>query len=426
MKKNQTIALAGILIALLPVAFTACVKDSCKKQFRYTYYKPVYKTRDEVVANVKSNGAQAVKNAGKLFLFGNYIFLNEVDKGIHVIDNSNPSSPQNISFIDIPGNLDIAAKGSILYADLYTDLLAIDISNPRSISVRKIIRNQFPYRAWGAGFAADTTRIIVDWERVDTVVKESCGDDPWATVYRGDMLFLASSTAAPGAASQAAASSPAGIGGSMARFTIMNDRLYTVGISDLGIYNISNTGEPALVNRIGLPWNVETIYPFRDNLFVGGSTGMYIYNVSNPDAPAASGQFSHARICDPVIADDNYAYVTLSSGSMCGGSLDELDILNLSDIAHPVLVKTYGMTNPKGLSKAGKYLFICDGDAGVRIFDASIVTALQQVKTIALKGTYDVITYEGRALIVAKDGLYQFDISDINHIRQLSRISVSR
>ena len=78
----------------------------------------MYETRAGVKANIKSNTAKEVQNPGKLYIFGNYIFLNEIDKGIHIIDNSNPASPKNVAFIDIPGNLDMAVKGNILYADL--------------------------------------------------------------------------------------------------------------------------------------------------------------------------------------------------------------------------------------------------------------------------------------------------------------------
>jgi len=38
--------------------------------------------------------------------------------------------------------------------------------------------------------------------------------------------------------------------------------------------------------------------------------------------------------------------------------------------------------------------------------------------------TYDVIAWNNRALVVAKDGLYQFDYSDVNDIRLLSKISL--
>ena len=62
-------------------------------------------------ADIKSGAPKEVKNPGKIVILGRYIFLNEVDKGIHVIDNSNASSPKNVAFIDMPGNMDLAEKG---------------------------------------------------------------------------------------------------------------------------------------------------------------------------------------------------------------------------------------------------------------------------------------------------------------------------
>ena len=103
-----------ILVTIFPVIFfSGCIKDTCRQSRSYTMYVPVYKTNEEVRLNIKSNPAKEMERPGKLFIKGHYIFLNEVDKGIHVIDNSNPASPRNVSFIDIPGNVDLAVKGSI-------------------------------------------------------------------------------------------------------------------------------------------------------------------------------------------------------------------------------------------------------------------------------------------------------------------------
>ena len=60
----------------------------------------------------------------------------KIDKGIHILDNTTPANPKNVAFIDIPGNMDLAVKGDILYADLYTDLVTLDISNPLKVAVR--------------------------------------------------------------------------------------------------------------------------------------------------------------------------------------------------------------------------------------------------------------------------------------------------
>jgi hypothetical protein len=153
---------------------------------------------------------------------------------------------------------------------------------------------------------------------------------------------------------------------------------------------------------------------------------MFIYNVTNPDNPTAAGQFNHVRVCDPVIADDDFAYVTLSSGSVCMGFNNELDILKLNNFTNPQLLKVYPLTNPKGLSKSGNHLFICDGVAGVKVYNASDVMNMQLVKTISGIDAFDVIAYNNIALVVAKDGLYQYDYSDISNIRLLSKIIVNK
>lgn len=426
MKKNQTFRFSAILLLLMPIAFTACIKDECSNTYSYTFYRPVYKTKAEVRANIKSNGPRDLVNTGKLYILGNYIFLNEMDKGIHVIDNTNPAAPRNIAFIDIPGNIELAAKGDILYADLYTDLVALDISNPSNVSVRKIMENIFPYRAYSNGYSPDNTKIIVDWIKTDTTVTEDCYNrGRWLSTQMDSGAFLFANASGSGP-SGGNSSAPVGMSGSMARFTIMNNRLYTVSYNDLDVFNISSAPDPYHVTRKNIGSNIETIYPFKNKLFIGSMTGMFIYNVSNPDAPSLAGQFSHVRTCDPVIADDNFAYVTLRSGTPCQGFTNELDILQLNNITDPQLLKVYTMTNPRGLSKSGNHLFICDGTSGVKVYNASDVMNLQLVKTITGLDPFDVIAYNNVAMVVAKDGLYQYDYSDINNIRLLSKIVINK
>ena len=162
MKKYFSKTVAFIFIGAILVLHTGCVKDSCSKTYTYTYYQPIYKTTEEVRANIKSNAARAVVNPGKIYVKGNYIFLNEVNKGIHVIDNSNPAAPKNIAFIDLPGNVDIAVKDNIMYADFYTDLVAIDIHDPVNVSVVKFVNNIFPERFY-YGYKVDSAKVICDW-----------------------------------------------------------------------------------------------------------------------------------------------------------------------------------------------------------------------------------------------------------------------
>lgn len=418
--KNTFIAVC-LPVFLLMMLLQGCIKDTYTTTYTYTMYTPVYKTKAEVRQGIKSNNSQPLSTTGKLYMYGSYVFMNEVDKGIHVIDNSNPASPRNIAFIDIPGNRDLAVNGNYLYADLYTDLVVIDISNPTNVVLNKVMENVFPHRYYDTYFTSDTTRVIVQWIVKDTTVTVKQGMNPWWLKNdRGAVVFSSTGGGA------AAAPTPAGMGGSMARFALASQMLYTVGNYELKTFDVSSPANPGYTSTQQIGMNIETIFPFKNQLFIGSSNGMYIYDITNPYTPVKKSQFSHVRSCDPVIADDTHAYVTLRSGTMCQGFTNQLEVLDIKNLSSPQLLKTYQMTNPHGLSKDGNLLFICDGRDGLKIYDASDVNSLQLKKTISGIETYDVIAYNNVALVVAKDGLYQYSYSNPSDIRLLSKITINK
>ena len=424
MKKVISVGNAICTLFLFTFFLSSCVKDNCKGSYTYSYYTPVYKTTEEVRSNIKSSAAQPIENPGKIVILNNFIFLNDVDKGIHIIDNSNPASPKNAAFISIPGNVDLAVKGTTLYADLYTDLVTLDITDPMNVVVKNYNQGVFPYRNYGYGFYGDSTKIITQWIRRDTTIPQPCG---------GGQRILYTNTnpgiymvGTPQNFSSANAGSPIGQGGSMARFALVNNYLYTVDDNNLNIFNISNSQNPTFSDKVQVDYHVETIYPFENKLFIGSNNGMFIYDIqSSPESPVKSGEFTHARSCDPVIADGEYAFITLHSGTTCLGYNNELDVVKLNSFTDASLVKIYNLTSPQGLSKDGNLLFICDGTDGLKIFDASDVSYLKLVKHIPNLETYDVIARNNIALVVAKDGLYQFNYSDISHINLISKIGLS-
>ncbi|MCU0396060.1 MAG: hypothetical protein MUF29_09120, partial [Chitinophagaceae bacterium] len=179
------------------------------------------------------------------------------------------------------------------------------------------------------------------------------------------------------------------------------------------IFNTAIPENPTYIKQVDVgSWDIETIFPFEQYLFLGSQTGMYIYDISNKDNPVQKSRFAHARVCDPVVSDGQYAYVTLRNGTQCGGFTNQLDVVNIQNISSPALVKSYPLTNPHGLSVDGNLLLICDGADGLRVLD---ITRRDDVKRIGwLQGlkTYDVITLGGLALVSASDGLYLVDYSN--------------
>jgi hypothetical protein len=412
------------LLLVTLAMLSSCLKDQVSQ--RYSFYRPVYRTKAEVRSAAQSSTPVAVSNPGKLFLMGNYVFLNEVDKGIHVIDFSQPSSPRNIAFIKIPGCVDMAVRGNYLYADCYTDLVTMDISDPRQVVVKRFIEGVFPHRRYANGFVADTNLVITDWVRVDTVVRSS-SDIPFGGLD-SRMLFLSDSRAMAGGMSASAGPGVQnGIGGSMARFGLLNDRLYTVSWSDIKVFQTTDPSLPIYRNTIQLDQgDIETIFPYKNRLFLGSQTGMFIYDATDKDKPRKLGQFTHARACDPVVADDTHAFVTLRSGNRCVGNLNQLDVIDVTNLMSPRLVKTYPMKGPAGLSKDGNLLFICDGSDGLKIYDVSKPENLVLLKTIPLAEAYDVIAWNRIALTVTKDGIHFIDYSNPQQAFVAGKVVISK
>ncbi|RYY32155.1 MAG: hypothetical protein EOP46_19625 [Sphingobacteriaceae bacterium] len=399
-------------------ALQACTKDF--QYEKYTFYRPMYETKAAVKANVKSNAPRAIESPGKIYVKGNIVFLNDINNGIHVIDYSNPSAPVNKAFVNIPGCKDIAVKGNYLYADCYTDLLTIDIADVNNVVLKNYINGVFPNRYLDAGIGTDTGKVIVEWIRVDTMIKKEMGvrEDWWSN---GGVLFNS-----PGLSNASSGGQQNGIGGSMAAFALSGNRLYTVDNANLKVFNTVNAAAPQYISNVTLgSWNIETIFPFQDKLFIGSQNGMLIYSLANVDAPAFVSAFQHATMCDPVIADGTTAYVTLRSGTRCTGISNQMDVLNIQNVTNPQLIKTYSMTNPAGLSKDGDKLLVCDGAGGLKMFDASNSANITQKAIIGSLNGYDVIAVNGTAIVSASDGIYFVDYTQASTLTIKGKINVN-
>ena len=402
-------------------ALQSCLKDKVTRT--YSIFEPIYKSKAEVQAEIKSSTAVSISNPGKIYMYGNYIFLNEVNKGVHIIDNSDPANPVIRSFINIPGNVDIAVKGSTLYADLYTDLVVVDITDPLNATLKKVVPKIFPERMYAAGFTQDSTKVIVGW--TERKIKEAVDQPPAGRGWiRGD-VFMRFNSSLSGTSSGSSAAPVTGIAGSMSRFSIVNNYLYAVNMSSIKVLDISMGIDPQLQNTVGVGWNIETIYPFKNKLFIGSSNGMFIFDISNPAAPAREGSVAHFRACDPVVADNTYAFVTLRAGTFCQGTNNQLDVINVQNVMSPWLVKTYGLTNPHGLAKDGDLLFVCDGSDGLKVYNTSNVFSLQLLARVKNIETYDVIAWNNRLLVVAKGGLYQYNYSNPSNLSLISKLAVN-
>jgi hypothetical protein len=394
--------------------FTSCLKDHCKRNFRM--YIPIYKTRDAVLKEVGLTAARPIEHGGKIFSYGKYLFINEIDKGIHIIDNSNPSSPQRLGFLNIAGNLDLWVKNNLLYADCYDNLVVIDIKDMNTIKLAESVPSVFQQREYNGASIDASKGYVIGWDQRDTTISQECNSNGIYPVmsYKSEGVLM--DMTSPGASGF---TPPTGVSGSLTRFNNAGDYLYCIESSKLLSFNISSL-KPVKSSEVDINWNMETIYSFNDNLFIGTSNGVLIYSILNPSMPVFKNKMEHVRTCDPVITDGQFAFLTLRGGSPCGGYTNQMDVLNVNDLQNISLVRSYTMTNPFGLGMNSKYIFICDENYGVRILDRSDVNQMNEVAKINVDHPRDIIVLPGALLLLTDSKMIQYDYSDIKNIKQLS------
>lgn len=222
-----------------------------------------------------------------------------------------------------------------------------------------------------------------------------------------------------------------GKAGSLAKMITIDHYLYIINRSELMIYNVENPLQPVYQNTVNVGFGIETLFPFGNNLFIGSTTGLYIYDLTNPTSPtlATESPVEHFTACDPVVANDEYAYVTLNSlRQECGNTINTnvLITYDISDIENTIEVNSQLMMGPKGLALSPTHLYVCDENIGVVIFDISETPESPlAVDTLAGFTANDIVLDNSLMMVVCDDGLRQYDISNPSEIVQLSFMSTN-
>ena len=408
------------LLLLSSFLVSSCT-DSSNITRKMMVLEPEILSLEEVRSAVSIDPPAVISNRGKIYLLGNFLFLNDPGEGIHIIDNSDPSNPKKLRFINIPGNYDMAGKGKYLYADSYMDMLVFDISDVDNIQLTKRVEKAFPNGYQDHYYYFEHDESLVKYNLVE---KEITYDEQTGIWWNGGVMMAERSfSAQPSNASGDAA----GIGGSMARFTISDQFIYVVDHYTLHLFDISNLADPVKTNKVDLGWGIETIFPYEDKLFIGANNGMHIYDISDPAHPDHLSTFQHVTSCDPVVVQGDKAYVTLRSGNNCMGFTNQLDVIDVSDLRNPTLIKTYPMQNPHGLGIDQNTLFLCEGEFGLKVFDAADDYKISQNLIFHHKNidAFDVIPYNNVLILTGEDGLFQYDYSDPTELKLLSVINTN-
>lgn len=411
-----------LLLAFTIIGLQSCLEDQCDATRTFIQLNPVYMMPDQFRIDITTAETRELKVPGKIYVYKQYLLINELREGIHVFDNSNPSNPTPVTFIEIPGNVDMAIYADHLYADSYVDFLTIDIQN---IENPKLLHRENDVFFLN-GFNEDQGYLVY-YNETEVTMDIDCSDtrfnDSWFWGGGGIFVEMDATTGAP----NSNATSDAGIGGSFARFTISQGHLYTVDQYRLKTWDLSSPANPDMTDEEQVGWNIETIFPYKKLLFLGSTQGMYIYNASNPSNPHFASNFQHANACDPVVVENDIAFITLRDGTRCEGFSNQLDVVDISDPLAPEFIQSFPMEHPHGLSVRNSILYLCEGDYGLKVFDVSDLERIDKNKLDSYDdmNAYDVISLQNDLLLlIGSDGFYQYDSSDPKDLKQLSHIPV--
>ena len=386
------------------------------------YFVPQYETTSQLAAKVTVESPKDYAEAGKIVTYQNYIFINKPNEGVHVVDNSNPAAPVNLHFINIPGSLDLSIIDDHLYSDMFSALVVFNISDVTQPDLIEdfTVEDVFyynPYRTIDTASRSEESYAYTQYESIDesrgivtgweVEIRQEPLEEQIMYLRLEDSAFAEATTTV-----QADGFNEVSTAGSMTRFLPIGRYLYTINFNELVLFSIGDNYQPIRFARLDTGTQAETLFQLNDLLFVGSTTGMLMYDVASPDNPNYLNSIQHFRSCDPVVADENYAYVTLRGGTNCFTETNELQIIDIRNPEELSVVARQVMFNPHGLAIHEDYLLVCDGSAGLKVIDVSNREEPNVLSTDNIPFAYDIIVDFPSAIVVGEGVLYQYDLSN--------------
>ena len=423
-----------IVMIAFSFIFSGCELKNGTEMADVAYFKPIFATVEELTMDISIDPPMDYAQSGKVITYGDYVFVNSPNKGIHIVDNTDPANPINKSFISLAGNIDMAIVDDHLYADMFSALVVLDISNIdepillEDYTVEDVFYfdQYWNYPSWEELEAYEYDRvgyenidmsqgIVLDWE---VEIKEEEVEN-YDMYYEGVAVMDSDDKS-----TEDGGSGQVSTAGSMTRFLPIDQFLYTISFNELVLFELTSSHQPLRWGKLDTETWAETLFRLNDILYVGSTNGMLMYDITDAGNPSYINRIEHFRSCDPVVADEAYAYVTLRGGTNCWTDLNELQIIDIQDSQNLSVVGRHILYNPHGLAVIGDHLIVCDGTAGVKVVDIADRTAPKILGTYPIDFAYDVIVSYPTALVVGEQVMYQYDISNLPELVKISEFDI--
>lgn len=217
-----------------------------------------------------------------------------------------------------------------------------------------------------------------------------------------------------------------GTAGSFASFVIVGEHLYALNGTQVKTFALSANGEMTLTNELELFSTLETLFPYGDMLLVGSQQGVFFLDRTNPSQLERISVYRHITSCDPVVASGTIAYSTLRSTRCRFGNVDQLDVIDFSDIDNPTVIRSYPSVEPLGLGLRGQFLFLCES-GGLSMYDTADPANLEKMDELMFDDAIaiDVIPTDQFLIVTTNKGIYNVQFADTGDMRVIGQITAN-
>ena len=402
-----------LLLGSIMLILSSCGKDSGTAEVTYFKAEAIYGDLEESRNTALNAPSQEIVNPGKIYIGDDFILIGEEGQGIHVIDNSNPSSPVQTNFINIPGNKEFYVEGDKLYAESFYDFLKIDISNVRSASLDSRANDAIAIPIYN-----DKQEALLGFNHEYVTETLDIGTDVFNEARahnRAHFDYL--DNLIPNSAVPSSFAGTTGQSGTVNRIAVNGLNSYVITKNELKVFEQVGSEIELVGNRHIWGTTLETIFSHDDHIFLGTTNSMEIYDVSDPTTPRELDRFDHATSCDPVYPKGDFAYVTLRTGDerMCPGDVNALVTVDITNYNQIFSTSEIQMESPFGMTSKDDVLYVGEGKNGLKMFDISTPNTPSLIKFDQAIEAYDIIVHpnnNGQILIAGPDGLGQYLIDE--------------
>ncbi len=413
-----------LILGSLALLMFSCTKDTGTIELTYFKADAVYGNLEESRATELNAAASEIVNPGKIYIGEDFILIGEEDKGVHVIDNSNPSNPINTNFINIPGNKEFFVEGDKLYAESIYDFVKIDISNLQNATLDARINDVIATPVYNASGEA-----LLNFNYTHVTEQLEIGSEEYNEAQNFNYVYYDYlESVIPQSAVPSSFAGTTGQSGTVNRVAVNDDMAFLISKNNLFVFEDNGSSlELQSSDRIAWGNTLETIFVHEDALFLGTTNSMEIWDVETPTSPRRLDVYTHTTSCDPVYPKGDVAYVTLRTGDerLCPGDINALVTLNIEDFSNVIETSQTQMISPFGMTSNEDILYVGEGQNGLKMFDISNAQQPSLIKFDQGIEAYDIITHPSnpnQVLIAGPNGLGQYMIDDALDFRLESTI----